>query len=416
MKYSFILDNPKSETDTYIFLLATASDGRLKLAIRERINPIYWSKENQRPKIVKDKKLSDSLKSITKKIDRIADKLDELSNQYKRSGKPLLKMNVEREISVLIGKAIQIDTNDFFACFEAIYKDMVDGKLLTRSGKIYSPGTLKNYGQSLDYFTDFAKRHSLNFSDVSQETYREFVKHINDQGKSLNYLGQHIKNWKRIMEIAFERGWHSNTIYKHKEFKTPSEQTYDIYLTEQELKKMYDQNLSYNPKMEICRDWFIIDCYTGLRISDLKLLGSKNMQGEFITIVNEKTDTKVVLPVHPYVRALISKYNGFPPKMNDQEINDEIKDVAEICGIDKTELYTVTEGGKRKDYYLKRYQMVSNHTARRSFITNLIKAGVEHTMIMKLAGIVKFETLSRYIKLSAEEVADQAAQLDFFKG
>jgi site-specific recombinase XerD len=415
MKYSFILDNPKSENDTYIFLFTTVSDGRLKLAIRERINPGNWSKENQRPKIVKDKKLAESLKSITKKIDRIADRLDELSNQYKRSGKPLLKMNVEREISVLIGKAIQIDTNDFFACFEAIYKDMVNGKLLTRSGKIYSPGTLKNYGQSLDYFTDFAKHHSLNFSDVSLETYREFVKFINDQGKSLNYLGQHVKNWKRIMEIAFERGWHSNTVYKHKEFKTPSEQTYDIYLTEEELKKMYDQNLSYNPKMEICRDWFIIDCYTGLRISDLKLLGSKNMQGEFITIVNEKTDTKVVLPVHPYVRALVSKYKGFPPKMNDQEINDEIKDVAEICGIDKTELYTVTEGGKRKDYYLKRYQMVSNHTARRSFITNLIKAGVEHTMIMKLAGIVKFETLARYIKLSAEEVADQAAKLDFFK-
>jgi hypothetical protein len=112
---------------------------------------------------------------------------------------------------------------------------------------------------------------------------------------------------------------------------------------------------------------------------------------------------------------LVSKYKGFPPKMNDQEINDEIKDVAEICGIDKTELYTVTEGGKRRDYYLKRYEMVSNHTARRSFITNLIKAGVEHTMIMKLAGIVKFETLARYIKLSAEEVADQAAKLDFFK-
>jgi site-specific recombinase XerD len=415
MKYSFILDNPKAETETYIFLLATVSDGRLKYAIRERINPNNWSKENQRPKIVKDKKLAESLKSITKKIDRIADRLDELSNEYKRSGKPLLKMNVERQISVLIGKSIQIDTNDFFACFEAIYKDMVSGKLLTRSGKIYSPGTLKNYGQSLDYFKDFSKRHSLNFSDVSLETYREFVKFINDQGKSLNYLGQHVKNWKRIMEIAFERGWHSNTVYKHKEFKTPSEQTYDIYLTEAELKKMYDQNLSYNPKMEVCRDWFIIDCYTGLRISDLKLLGSKNMQGEFITIVNEKTDTKVVLPVHPYVRALINKYNGFPPKMNDQEINDEIKDVAEICGIDKTELYTVTEGGKRKDYYLKRYQMVSNHTARRSFITNLIKAGVEHTMIMKLAGIVKFETLARYIKLSAEEVADQAAKLDFFK-
>jgi len=414
MTYSFVLDNPQSSKPTYIFLLMPCVDGRLKTSLKEKIIPKDWNTKFQRPEPTKDKKLQDEYKAIHKKLERIDNRLTELINDSRITGKPLFKKNVQFEIDQILNKTVAIDTNDFFACADKIFEEMKNGTLLTRSGKRFSKGTLKNYDQSIRFLKDFSHKHSVNFSDVTLDTYREFVKFLNEQEYSMNYVGQHIKNWKKLMGEAFERGWHKNTIYSHKDFQTLDEQTYDIYLTEEELSKMFNQNLSYNPAMEFARDWFILDCYTGLRVSDLKLLDAKNILKDRITIVNEKTDAKVVIPIHPYVRQILKKYKGLPPKINEQEINDNIKKVGEICGINRTEVYTVTEGGVRRDYYLKRYEMISNHSARRSYVSNLIKAGVPHAMVMRLSGIKKYETLSRYIKLTEDEVAEEVAKHSFF--
>ncbi|HUR64900.1 MAG TPA: tyrosine-type recombinase/integrase, partial [Chitinophagaceae bacterium] len=165
----------------------------------------------------------------------------------------------------------------------------------------------------------------------------------------------------------------------------------------------------------VVRDWFILDCYTGLRVSDLVMLEKRNISKGFITIANEKTDEKVVIPVHPYVQKIVSKYKGFPPAVSDVKINKFIKLICEKAEFTGRVLFTITKGGKRKDEYLKKWQMVSAHTARRSFITNLRKNGVPDTIIMKLTGIRAISTLLRYDKITAEEAAQVAADLKFFK-
>jgi integrase len=417
MDYSFILDRPGAGTETYIMILAPLADGRLKYSIKEKILPALWDKHFQRPVRTKDKKLSEKLTAIHKKLDRFADRLDMLANESKRTGAPLLKPYVTQELDKLLHKKAAVNTNDFFAAADMVMTDMRTGVLLTPAGKRYSAGTLKNYRQSMGFLKAFSEikqpHHNINFSNVTLDTYRNFVAFLNQKNQSLNYIGQHVKNWKRIANEAAERGWHANPVFRHKDFDTPAEETFDIYLTEAELTTMAEKKL-LNKTMEICRDWFIVDCYTGLRISDLKLLTENNIDNERIIIANEKTDARVVLPVHPHVARILKKWVGFPPKVSDQEINREIKKVGELCKINQKVLYQVTEGGQRKDYHFKKFEMISNHTARRSFITNLLRLGTQETIIMKLTGIKKATTLARYNKLSEHEVADIAAALTFF--
>jgi integrase len=141
----------------------------------------------------------------------------------------------------------------------------------------------------------------------------------------------------------------------------------------------------------------------------------KNSEKDRVTIASEKTDTKVVIPLRPEVRAILKKWGGLPPKMSDQEINRSIKEVCEVVGFTDTVLYFLTKGGTRKDYYLKKYEMVSCHTARRSFITNLLSAGIPDNQVMQLAGIKKHATLLRYKKTTAEQNADSLKDHEYFK-
>lgn len=153
-----------------------------------------------------------------------------------------------------------------------------------------------------------------------------------------------------------------------------------------------------------------------MRVSDIKLLNKDvNFTADSVVIANEKTDTKVVVPINKQIRAIMKKWSGLPPRMHEVEINRHIKKVCEIVKMDQPVLYFLTKGGERRDFYLKKYQMVSCHTMRRFFITELIRLGIADNKIMQLAGIKRHETLLRYKKITPEENAANMKGQAFFK-
>lgn len=287
---------------------------------------------------------------------------------------------------------------------EAVIDKMKSGEILTPAKKKYAAGSIKAFRHTVRLLSSFRP----GISGVTLKTYNEFITWCHGIKYSTNYIGSQIKNWKTLGKAAG-----TNPIYSDKGFKKIQEETFDIYLDEKELKKLQDHKCT--DREALARDWFILDCYTGLRVSDLTLLTKQNLKSGFITIANEKTGAKVVIPVHPQVKKILTKYKGFPPKISDIEINRMIKVVARKAGIKDRVLYTITKGGKREDEYLEKWQMISTHTARRSFITNLLKRGVNETLVMKLTGIKSHMTLQRYNKLSSEEAAMIMKNNSFFK-
>lgn len=400
---SFILDRPNSDKPTFIFWMRTFPDGRLKYPVKDKVLPANWDPAKRRVII-------DSQKTNTT-LNRLDLVWQDIELQGKLQGKPITKALVEAAFNKALGRTVA--GSKFYDVIDAIINDRESGKELTKDGKQFAAETIRGYRHTRDNLYKFDP--NMRFEAITLDTYKSLIAYFNkNHDHAINSIGKIIKNWKVFLKAAKKRGAHDNLIFLDEDFRVPDEETEDVYLSEAELKIIFDKHYVTNT-LDLVRDWFIIDCFTGLRISDIRALDSQHILKDQIRLVNEKTDTKVVIPIHPYVKSILKKYGGLPRKITDQKMNENIKKVCEIAGINEPVLYSVTKGGVRKDYHLKKYEMVSNHTARRCFITNLLNAGIPDNQVMQLAGIKKHATLLRYKKTKPEETAEIMKGHKFFK-
>jgi integrase len=177
-------------------------------------------------------------------------------------------------------------------------------------------------------------------------------------------------------------------------------------------------NLKTQPRLDRVRDLFIIGCYTGLRFSDLKQLKDENLTDNRtrIRIRTEKTGELVIIPLHPFVKAILRKHNGIPPEaLTNQKMNDYLKEIGEWAGIDETVVLHFTKGGQRVTETYKKYQLITTHTARRSFATNAYLQDVPTISIMKITGHRTEKSFMKYIKISQEDNANKLINHPFFK-
>jgi site-specific recombinase XerD len=410
----FILDRPNSPEITYIFCKLTLIDGPFKQTTGLKIKPTHWDSVNKRVDIgyAVGKIQVDEYRSINAFLSRLSNFIDERERSARFGADHLTCLELEYKLREMRGKST--DRSGFFLAGNDIIEDMKSGKLTTEQGKRYSKGTIKNYVQSLEIIKEFNPH--TTFSMIKLDYYRSFQQWCNEKNFSLNYFGQHVKNLKRLMREAHARKLHKNTFFEDKMFKTLQEETIDFCPAVQDIVKLYlVQGLE---RLEgIARDWFIIDCCTGLRVIDIQILDiHRHFSENLIQIVNEKTDIKVAIPVHTFVKNIIAKWKGLPPKISDQQLNDHIKSAAKKAGLTKMVIYSLTKGGVRKDYYLPEHDMYSNHTARAFFITYLLRLGTPDNKVMQLAGIKKHSTLLRYKKTLPEDNARDEANNAFFSG
>ena len=95
--------------------------------------------------------------------------------------------------------------------------------------------------------------------------------------------------------------------------KVDKEETDHVYLTEAEIQQITNANMPDERLAEI-RDLFIIQCWTGLRISDLSRLERGNIKDGLLSITAKKTRQKVVIPVTNELQTVLNKYPEQLPK------------------------------------------------------------------------------------------------------
>ena len=147
---------------------------------------------------------------------------------------------------------------------------------------------------------------------------------------------------------------------------------------------IYQKTRSWN-EPEIC---LLIGCFTGLRFSDFIQVKRENIIEENkIKIRTQKTGETVVIPLHPYVKEIFEKYDGELPKpISNQKMNDFLKEVGELAGIDSQVEMSITKGGKLQKNIFSKHELITTPVARRSFASNLYLANVPSITIMKITG------------------------------
>lgn len=280
-------------------------------------------------------------------------------------------------------------------------------------------GTSKSFYTSFRIFREFAKRQGgLDFEDITMEVYHLFVEHLRDLNYSNNYIANNIKNLKTILNHSFSAGIHTNITHKRREFAKPNEQVFSIYLTITELKII--ENLKLPPGQSESRDLFLIGAYTGLRVSDFNRLNKENLEiiddQYYFKIQTKKTSKMQLIPCHPVVVSIIKKYDGnTPPKKQDQHINRDLKIIGAKAKFNDKITIEKTVGGKPYSETFTKADLITTHTARRSFCTNAYKANMPTIDIMAISGHQTERVFYDYIKASSLEKAQRISKHPFFK-
>lgn len=180
-----------------------------------------------------------------------------------------------------------------------------------------------------------------------------------------------------------------------------------VYLNNDEITLLRN----YVPKMEsehIIKNWFLIGCLTGARHSDYIRFTQDNIIDDNLKYLSIKTHTDTSVPLAPYAKSLIVEnmelgYNN--AVISDSYFNRSIRRMFRNMGLNsKVSIYY--HGRFRTD---EKWRFISSHTARRSFATNLYKAGVDIYTISRLCGHSSVEMTKKYICCPAE-ISDRARE------
>lgn len=152
--------------------------------------------------------------------------------------------------------------------------------------------------------------------------------------------------------------------------------------------------------------------WTGLRVSDFLSLPDIQLDDEFITVQPKKTlnssAIKVIIPLHHHIKEVIEK-RGMPRMISDVNFNLYFKEVCEKIGLTKlVKGSLMNPEKKRKEVGMyPKYKLVSSHTCRRSFATNLYKSNFPTLSIMKITGHTTEKSFLTYIKVTPKEHAEK---------
>jgi integrase len=333
---------------------------------------------------------------------------------------------LKEQIKNFFGRA-DIDELHKVYFIDWVQKFIDDCTIRLHNGKPIAKRTVQHYQTTFNklknYETHFETK--LRFQDIGLDFYRNFVFYCKSIEKlNNNSTGGYITNLKKWCKEIDIEGLPINPQYRHSEFSTISNKTKDVYLTPDEINIVFNHDFAYSERLDNVRDNFIIGLWTGLRVGNFLKLKKIDFNGGFIEIETAKTGQSVVIPLHQQIVQILNKRNqNLPKQISDQKFNEYVKELCQLIGF--TEM---VEGAKminkkdEKDFFknskieLKnkmrkefgtypKYELISSHTCRRSFCSNLY-GKLPNMTIMAISAHKTESQFLKYIKITPKENAE----------
>ncbi len=285
-----------------------------------------------------------------------------------------------------------------------------------------SRSTEKKYTTIVKKINSFStyKKTKYKIVDVDLKFRNEFIKYLSEHDKLMdNTIGRYLKVVKTICLDAQKNDYETNKQLKH--FQGFTVKAPKIVLSFDELEQIKRKEL-VNNMHEIARDWLIIGCYTGQRVSDLMRMNSSFIDRihnfDFIVLEQIKTGKIVQIPVHNEVKQILDKRNGeFPPLFNhSMESNNVLfnRYLKQLCKI--AEIENIVEGnyfdelkGRTITGLTEKHNLISSHICRRSFATNFYSDRKYPTPL--LMNITAHSTEKMFLEYIGKKPIDYGLQL-----
>ena len=330
--------------------------------------------------------------------------LDEIENKVKLIYRFALLNEIALTEEYVLDKLKDnsFNSNDISHNFFDSFQEFID-----TNKNIKAVGTTKKYISTLNFLKDFQNdtNYSIRFDNLNSGFYEKFRDYAFEERNTLNnYFGKLIAGTKTFMTWSHERGYHQNLDYK--KFKTIQNTIEVIYLTMDELMTLYNHPFE-SKRLEHIRDFYCLGCFTGLRFSDLKQLKTSNIYDDHIKLNIQKTKTiDHKIPLNKYALSILEKYRNTLydplPKISGQKFNKYIKECCEIVGIDTPINITRYIGKKRIDKVMPKFDLITSHTARKTFVTNSLVLGMKEMVVRNITGHKDDSSFRRYVEIAED--------------
>lgn len=414
-KINFYLRDGKASKETPIILFLFYNRERTKIPTGKTIHPKYWNSIDQSVRTSKEFPQGKLINEFLRQAQEIVEStIFQLELELQRSPKKEeLTAAIQHQLNPSVGVTTKAKKLAFFDVFDLLIEESLNGDRLDDFGKRFSYRTVQKYRTCLNLLKEFHKIYPFTFETIDQEFYKRILTYLNSKNYRPNTVGKYIQTLKAFLLFATEKGYNQNEYFKSKKFKAFKEPGFSIYLTEEELASILELDLTAHPHLDRVRDLFLVGCWTGLRFSDFTSIKPQNIDGDFLHMAQFKGSQKVVAPILPVFRQILNKYEGkfknpLPPTISNQKMNAYLKEIAKMSPkLQHLIQDEIIMGGVKKKIELQKWEMVTTHTARRSFATNMYKSGYPSISLMKITGHRTEKAFLLYIKVTPEDSAQR---------
>lgn len=271
----------------------------------------------------------------------------------------------------------------------------------------WTEATFEKFHAVKNHFDGFNLQ--LGFEDFDENGLSDYVIYLQEEKKMRNStVHKQLGYLKWFLRWAMKKGFHNNNAFLTFKPKLKQTQKKVIFLSWDELNKLKDFKIPPTKKyLEQVKDVFLFCCFTGLRYSDVYNLKHSDVKENHIEITTVKTSDSLIIELNKYSRAILNKYSKVVfkndkvlPVISNQKMNDYLKELAELAEINESVRETYYKGNKRIDEVKPKFELISTHAARRTFICNALALGIQPQVIMKWTGHSDYKSMKPYIDIS----------------
>lgn len=398
----FFPEREKGKADAKLRMRIRWGSDVVNFNVGHRIDPDKWSTDTQRCLKNTTNKKKVSAKLINSDIQKLHDRADDIFKVFETKNTVPTKNEFRNEFNARNGKVKAIvPDKDFWGYFDDFTAEM--GMLNT-----WTDATFKKFESVKNHLQGFDE--NLTFAKISTDKLTAYVTYLRDvKGHRNVTIGKQLGFVRWYLRWAATKGFIDSKAFNdfRPKLKDVSKKRI-IFLHWDELMTVYNKQLPDHKKyLDRVRDVFCFCCFTSLRYSDVANLKKSDVYKSHIEITTVKTGDTLQIELNNYSSALLKKYKDFTdhenrafPVISNQRMNDYLKELGELCGLDRPITETYYKGNERFDSVQPLHTLLTSHVARRSFISNALMFNIPAEVVMEWTGHSDYKAMKPYIDIA----------------
>ncbi|MGA2408697.1 MAG: phage integrase SAM-like domain-containing protein [Bacteroidales bacterium] len=388
-----------------VFLFFSYSGMRMVYYTGYRIDIDKWDPVSQRVKRNNFNRDGISATIINGHLDQLQTTITEIYTEQKAIRKTPSIQYIRNELKNRMGE--QKTTSSFFERFSSF----IESESLAQT---WTAGTVTKFWTNYNHLQDFEKKKhfKIDFDNIDDTFFNKYVTFQRDDLLHRNTtIAKNLKIFKWFMNWATRKGYNRNLAYKdyNPELKGTTRSQKIIFLTWEELMHLNTLKVKKN-YLDQVRDVFCFCCFTGLRYSDVYNLKHSNIKEDSIQLVTIKTEDPLTIDLNQYSRSILDKYKDIPfkddkclPVISNQKFNDYLKELGQEAKFNKPETIVYYKGNERKENTFQKWQLLSTHVGRKTFVSNALYFNIPAEVIMSWTGQKSHEVMENYYKIQGKQ-------------